>query len=150
MGVRDCVAHLAKGAGVTSPWNKLYGGVGVTPLRGSAEVDFNLWSLWEAFVGKGRRCPYCSHTGGRHAIGASQPHIYVEGSDGNLTKRVLGHFREVTLVLCAACAREHDTDQAVCYMEKRQRGDILLADGRLFLFSGAVEQWAPPAEQEAA
>ena len=63
MGVRDCVAHLGKGAGVTSPWNKLYGGIGATPLRGSAELDFNLWSLWEAFVGKGRRCPYCSHTG---------------------------------------------------------------------------------------
>ena len=97
MGVRECVAHLGKGAGVTSPWNKLHDGIEVTSLRGSAEVDFNLWSLWEAFVGKGRRCPYCGHTGGRHAIGASQPHIYVEGSDGNLTKRVLGHFREVTL-----------------------------------------------------
>ena len=136
---------------MTSPWRKLYGGGSVvTPLRGSGTEDPSLWSVWEALAGKGRRCPYCGHTGARHSIAAAQPHIYVEDSDGNLTKRVLGKYREVTMAVCFACAKDHGTEQAVCYIEKRLRGDILLADGRLFLFSGAVEQWAPLAEQEAA
>ncbi len=75
-----------------------------------------------------------------------QPHIWVEGPVGELAKQVLAYRRAATLAICAACAKEHDTAQAVCFHQTRAVGEVLLADGHLVLNDGSVELWAPLAE----
>ena len=72
-------------------------------------------------------CIFCGHGFGYHGTNQSQPYVRV-AVNGNLVKKVLTKYTEVTSLQCTQCAKEKDTTRVDCYAETIGIGEEVTPD----------------------
>ena len=113
--------------------------------RGNKKRRTRNWKAWMILSGGSESCPFCKHPMGEHLCSSGQPHFYRpatpgelqeprqklyrhEQEDGNFitVRRIMvAKKAELITAFCTTCARELDTQQALCYQRTLAKGEVV-------------------------
>ena len=113
--------------------------------RGNKRRRARNWKAWQVFSPDGETCRFCPHVAADHLTSSGQPHYYRPASkeerhdpfeklyrhdlpcgDSVLVKRItVANRAELLTAFCAACAREKDTAQVLCFQRTLAKGEVV-------------------------